>query len=160
MAEMALAVVLLVGAGLLIRSFAKLAAVDPGFKIERALTFELTLPDARYEKEPQQVAYFDQLLPRLRAIPGVQSAGAVDEPKEVLLWAAHYAASTKGRGRDRVGIGSAGSWANLTWDAAVRKMRLLGEVARLATMPPSDELARSLDPKAVSSRRAALGHDV
>jgi hypothetical protein len=93
-------------------------------------------------------------------IAGVQSAGAVDEPKEVLLWAAHYAASTKGRGRDRVGIGSAGSWANLTWDAAVRKMRLLGDVARLATMPPSEELARSLDPKAVSSRRAALGHDV
>jgi hypothetical protein len=39
-------------------------------------------------------------------------------------------------------------------------MRLLGEVAGLATMPPSEELARSLDPKAVSSRRAALGHDV
>jgi hypothetical protein len=39
-------------------------------------------------------------------------------------------------------------------------MRLLGDVARLATMPPSEELARSLDPKAVSSRRAALGHDV
>jgi methionine synthase II (cobalamin-independent) len=93
-------------------------------------------------------------------IAGVESAAAVDEPKEVLLWAAHYAASTKGRGRDRVGIGSAGSWANLTWDAAVRKMRLLGDVARLATMPPSEELARSLDPKAVSSRRAALGHDV
>jgi hypothetical protein len=93
-------------------------------------------------------------------IAGVESAGANDEPKEVLLWATHYAASTKGRGRDRVGIGSAGSWANLTWDVAVRKMRLLGEAARLATMPPSDELARSLDPNAVSSRRAALGHDV
>ena len=93
-------------------------------------------------------------------IAGVESAGANDEPKEVLLWAAHYAASTRGRGRDRVGIGSAGSWANLTWDVAVRKMRLLGEAARLATMPPSDELARSLDPNAVSSRRAALGHDV
>ena len=93
-------------------------------------------------------------------IAGVESAGALDEPKEVLLWAAHYAASTNGRGRARVGIGSAGSWADLTWDAAVRKMRLLGDVARLATMPPSKELARSLDPKAVSSRRAALGHDV
>jgi hypothetical protein len=93
-------------------------------------------------------------------IAGVESARAVDEPKEVLLWAAHYAASTKGRGRDRVGIGSAGSWANLTWDVVIRKMRLLGEAARLATMPPSEELARSLDPKAVSSRRAALGHDV
>ena len=93
-------------------------------------------------------------------IAGVESGREVDEPKEVLLWAAHYAASTKGRGRDRVGIGSAGSWANLTWDAAVRKMRLLGEAARLAIMPPSPELARSLDPKAVSSRRAAMGHDV
>ena len=93
-------------------------------------------------------------------IAGVESAGRFDEPKEVLLWAAHYAASTGGRGLDRVGLGSAGSWANLTWDTAVRKMRLLGEAARLATMPPGDELARSLDPRGVSSRRAALGHDV
>lgn len=93
-------------------------------------------------------------------IAGVESAAKVDEPKEVLLWAAHYAASTGGRGIDRVGLGSAGSWANLTWAAAVRKMRLLGEAARLATMPPGEDLARSLDPRGVSSRRAALGHDV
>ena len=92
-------------------------------------------------------------------VAGVESAGAADEPKEILLWAAHYAASTKGRGLDRVGVGSACSWANLTWEAAVRKMRLLGDAARLATLPPGDDLARSLDPKAVSSRRAALGHD-
>jgi len=92
-------------------------------------------------------------------IAGVESAAKADEPKEVLLWAAHYAASTRGRGMDRVGLGSAGSWANLTWEAAVRKMRLLGEAARLATMPPGDDLARRLDPRAVSSRRAALGHD-
>jgi hypothetical protein len=92
-------------------------------------------------------------------IAGVESAGESDEPKEVVLWAAHYAASTKGRGRDRVGIGSAGSWASLTWDAAVRKMRLLGDVARLASMPPSEELVRSLDPRAVDARRAGLGHD-
>jgi methionine synthase II (cobalamin-independent) len=91
-------------------------------------------------------------------IVGAESARAVDEPKEVLLWAAHYAASTRGRGRDRVGIGSAGSWANLTWAAALRKMRLLGEAARLAAMPPGDALARSLDPRALDARRAALGH--
>ena len=83
----------------------------------------------------------------------------LDESKEVMLWAAHYAASTGGRGLARVGLGSAGSWANVTWDAAVRKMHLLGEAARLASLPPSEELARSLDPRAVSSRRAALGHD-
>jgi putative ABC transport system permease protein len=76
-AEMALAVTLLTGAGLLIRSFIKLASVDPGFHVAQVLTFELSLPDSRFEKEAQQVAFMDQLLPRLHAIPGVASAGAV-----------------------------------------------------------------------------------
>jgi predicted permease len=75
--EMALAVMLLAGAGLFIRSFVKLASVDPGFHAAKALTFELSLPDLRYEKEQQQLAFFDQLLPRLRAIPGVQKVAAV-----------------------------------------------------------------------------------
>ena len=75
--ELALAVMLLAGAGLLMRSFMKLQAVDPGFKAEQALTFDLTLPDARYKEEAQTVAFFDQLLPRLRALPGVRSASAV-----------------------------------------------------------------------------------
>jgi hypothetical protein len=93
-------------------------------------------------------------------VAGVESAGKTDEPKEVLLWAAHYAASTQGRGMARVGLGSAGSWTNLEWATAVRKMRLLGEAARLATMPQGDDLIRSMDPRAVSPRHAALGHDV
>ncbi len=84
---------------------------------------------------------------------------ASDEPKEVQLWAAHYAASTRGRGLARVGLGSAGSFANLAWEVAVRKLRRLGEAARLAQLPPGEELTRSVDPRAVSSRRAALGHD-
>jgi putative ABC transport system permease protein len=75
--EVALAVTLLAGAGLLIRSFTKLAAVDPGFSVQPALTFDLTLPDARYEEEARQLTFFDQLLPRLEALPGVQSAAAV-----------------------------------------------------------------------------------
>ena len=95
----------------------------------------------------------------LGVIVGAESARAVDEPKEVLLWAAHYAASTRGRGLDRIGIGSAGSYGNLTWEAAVRKMGILGEAARLATLPPGDNLARSLDPRALDARRAAMGHD-
>jgi methionine synthase II (cobalamin-independent) len=93
-------------------------------------------------------------------IAGVESARDEDEPKEVLLWAARYAASTRGRGLDRVGLGSAGSWANLPWDAAVRKMQLLGETARLASMPAGDELAASIDPRAVDARAAALGTTV
>jgi putative ABC transport system permease protein len=76
-AELALAVMLLAGAGLLMRSFVKLQAVDPGFRPEQALTFELSLPDARYAEDPARIAFFDQLLPRLRALPGVRSAAAV-----------------------------------------------------------------------------------
>lgn len=91
-------------------------------------------------------------------VVGVLAAREPDEPREVLLWAAHYAASTGGRGPARVGLGSAGGYANLTWEAALRKMRLLGEAARLADLPPSEELARSLDPASISARRAGLGH--
>jgi methionine synthase II (cobalamin-independent) len=90
-------------------------------------------------------------------IAGALSARDVDEPKEVLLWAAHYAASTGGRGLARVGVGSAGDYATLTWEAAVRKMQLLGNAARLADLPPGDELAGSVDPASISARRAGLG---
>ncbi len=82
-------------------------------------------------------------------------AGSDDSP-EVLLWAAAYAASTAGRGPARVGLATAGSLAGLSWDAAVTKMRRLGEAARLADLPP-DELHRSIDPRAVDIRSAALG---
>lgn len=102
--------------------------------------------------------YVVRAVPRDRGvIAGVLSGAARDEAKEVMHWAAHYAAST-GRGRVRVGVGSAGSWANLTWEVALRKLERLGEVARLVAMPASEELARSMDPRAVSSRRAAVGH--
>jgi putative ABC transport system permease protein len=75
--ELALAVMLLAGAGLLLRSFMKLQAVDPGFRVGQALTFDLTLPDARYKEDARRTAFFDQLLPRLRALPGVRSASSV-----------------------------------------------------------------------------------
>jgi methionine synthase II (cobalamin-independent) len=90
-------------------------------------------------------------------IAGAESAREEDESKEVLVWAARYAASTNGRGFDRVGLGSAGSYANLTWESAVRKMRLLGEAARLASLSAGDAMAAGLDPRAVSARAAALG---
>ena len=76
-AELALAVMLLAGAGLLMRSFMKLQAVDPGFRSEQALTFELTLPESRYAEDEPRIQFFDQLLSRLRALPGVRSASAV-----------------------------------------------------------------------------------
>ena len=76
-AELGLAVMLLVGAGLLMRSFALLHSVDPGFRPESALTFNLTLPDARYAEDAPRVVFFDELLPKLGALPGVRSAAAV-----------------------------------------------------------------------------------
>lgn len=75
-AEVALAVLLLVGAGLLLRSFSHLLAVHPGFEAAHALSFEIDLPDDRYAK-PQRAAFFARLLDRLSGLPGVTAAGAV-----------------------------------------------------------------------------------
>ncbi|HYU34646.1 MAG TPA: ABC transporter permease [Thermoanaerobaculia bacterium] len=75
--EVAVALVLLVGAGLLLRSFARLRAVDPGFHPEGVLTAEIALPDQKYEQQERQIAFTRELLDRLRAIPGVQSADTV-----------------------------------------------------------------------------------
>ena len=82
-------------------------------------------------------------------------AGTADGP-ETLLWAVGYAASTAGRGRQRVGLATASSLAHLPWAVAVRKLERLGEAARLADLPAAERI-QALDPRAVSSRRAALG---
>jgi putative ABC transport system permease protein len=73
-AEIALAMVLLVGAGLLIRGFAHLRAVDPGFNPQNVMTMYLQLPAARYAQIPRQTQFRRQLLDRLNALPGVAAA--------------------------------------------------------------------------------------
>ena len=75
--EVALALVLLVGAGLLLQSFARLSRVNPGVQPERLLTAFIGLPDAAYPKPENVVAFHNQLLPRLQALPGVSSASTV-----------------------------------------------------------------------------------
>jgi putative ABC transport system permease protein len=75
--EVALSIVLLVGAVLLLRSFARLSGVDPGFRPENVLTFSVGLPDSSYPEDHQRVALFDRLLERLGALPGVQHLGMV-----------------------------------------------------------------------------------
>ncbi len=72
--ETALAVVLLAGAGLLLRSLLGLGRVDPGFAKDHVITFGLDLPD-RY-RHPQRIEFYRQLLPRIRRLPGVRSASA------------------------------------------------------------------------------------
>ncbi len=72
--EIALAVVLVVGAGLMLRSFAALQGVDPGFNHEGLLTFRLFLPSSTYTAPQDQVAFYRQLEAKLLEIPGVESA--------------------------------------------------------------------------------------
>jgi putative ABC transport system permease protein len=76
-AEMALAVTLLAGAGLLINSFGRLVRVDPGFQPEQTLAFSLYAPPADYESDAEVNQLYGTLLERIRALPGVRSAGGV-----------------------------------------------------------------------------------
>ncbi len=73
-AEIALSVALLIGASLMIRSFAQLQSVDPGFRPSHVLTMEIALPESRY-KELKVALFFRQLLERVARLPGVESAG-------------------------------------------------------------------------------------
>ncbi len=77
-AEVSLSLVLLVGAGLLLRSFARLQRVDPGFRARNVLTFGVSLPPTRYSSQALTSAFFRALLERLATLPGVESAGAVN----------------------------------------------------------------------------------
>ncbi|HEX6315612.1 MAG TPA: ABC transporter permease [Gemmatimonadaceae bacterium] len=74
--ELAVAIVLLVGAGLLLRSFARLQRVDPGFRAEGLTAFTVTLQDSRYARLEEQRRFLDQALEGLRALPGVTQAAA------------------------------------------------------------------------------------
>jgi len=76
-AETALAVVLLSGAVLLIRSFTQLSRVDPGFVVGHAVTFGVGLPDVLYDTDEKRLVFYDGLIERLHAVPGVTDVGAV-----------------------------------------------------------------------------------
>ena len=75
--EVALSLVLLVGAALLLRSFARLTNINPGFAPEHVLSFQVMLPQTSYPDDPRRDAFFDRLLERLRGTPGVAAAGMI-----------------------------------------------------------------------------------
>ncbi|MGH7481876.1 MAG: ABC transporter permease [Longimicrobiales bacterium] len=76
-AQFALAVVLAAGAALLMRSFIELRSVDPGFRTEGILTFDVSLPESRYPEPWQARAFYERLLASIEALPGVVSADAI-----------------------------------------------------------------------------------
>jgi putative ABC transport system permease protein len=72
--QVALSLLLLIGAGLLVRSFARLLSVDPGFDSRNVLTMNVSLPTVKYSEAQKQIEFFDELLRRVSALPGVRSA--------------------------------------------------------------------------------------
>jgi putative ABC transport system permease protein len=76
-AEVALALVLLVGAGLLVRSFIRLLNVDPGFQSSGVITMKLSLPELGYPDDARRVSFFRELFGRIERVPGVRAAGGI-----------------------------------------------------------------------------------
>jgi len=79
-AEVALALVLVIGAGLMIRSFLRLQQVDPGFNPNNLLMLSISLPGARYPEDSQATAFFEQAEQRIRNLPGVEAVGSTTKP--------------------------------------------------------------------------------
>jgi putative ABC transport system permease protein len=76
--EIALSLALLIGAGLLLKSFVRLEQVDPGFQPNNLLTVWMALPEAKYRQPQQRVEFYRQALERIQALPGVRSVGTID----------------------------------------------------------------------------------
>ena len=76
-AQMAMAVILLTGSGLMMKTFVSLLSVDPGFRAENVLTLRVSAPARAYPDAPAVVGFYDELLRRIRELPGVENAGAV-----------------------------------------------------------------------------------
>jgi len=79
-AEVALALVLVIGAGLMIRSFLRLQQVNPGFNPNNLLMLSVSLPGARYPEDRHAIAFFDQAEQRIKALPGVVEVGSTNVP--------------------------------------------------------------------------------
>ena len=77
--EIAVTLVLLVGAGLMIRSFLRLHEVNPGFNTENMLTMRIWLPASRYGSNEQQTAFFQQVIDRIETVPAVRAVGAIQD---------------------------------------------------------------------------------
>ena len=90
--EVALALMLAVGAGLLVRSFVELQRVNPGFEPDGLVAVSMVVPRARYDTTPKVHAFYDELIARTRALPGVTDAAVVRQlPLKGLSWSSGFA---------------------------------------------------------------------
>jgi putative ABC transport system permease protein len=86
-AEVTLSVMLVICAGLLIRSFWRLQQVDPGVKASNVLTFRLSLPRAQFQERPDRIAFYQRLFAQLETLPGVRAVGATNRlPLAGIQW--------------------------------------------------------------------------
>jgi putative ABC transport system permease protein len=77
--EVALALVLSIGAGLMVRSFVSIQRVNPGFDPQHVLSMKITLPESKYPETQQRVIFYREILERVKTLPGVLSAGAITD---------------------------------------------------------------------------------
>jgi putative ABC transport system permease protein len=103
-AELALALILFIGAGLLLRSFTQLASVRPGFDPQGVLTARVSLPVNLYQTQEKQLAFFRELETRLRALPGVDSVGLANS---IPLQGFHLGTVFQRNDRPQLPLGSA-----------------------------------------------------
>jgi len=114
-AELALSLMLLVGAGLLVRSLIKLQSVDPGVQARNVLTMTVSVPDARYPESEQASRFFDRLLARVRALPGVEAAAvSFGLPPDQLIISEDF--RVEGRPHDPLATEPAASWLSVDRD--------------------------------------------
>jgi putative ABC transport system permease protein len=101
--EVALAVLLVAGAGLMVRTYWHLRHVDPGFRTEGVLAFQFTVPSSRYQARDDVISFYDRFLESLQARPGIERAGLVGQlPLDGASWSSQFQA--EGWPPERVGL--------------------------------------------------------
>ena len=90
--ETGLALILVAGAGLLMEAWRSVLSIDPGFRADHVMTFGLALPDATYGTAEKRITYYNELLSRLRRMPGLQAVGATSAPPLGGHWGGQFEA--------------------------------------------------------------------
>jgi putative ABC transport system permease protein len=164
-AELALAVVLLTSAGLLLRTFAALRSVDLGYQTENRVTFDVALPDARYESREKRAAFLVALTNALRALPGVQSVGATTglplsgygySMSAYALDGVHLSDESQDRLSSQLRVATPGYFT--TMGIPLKSGRWFTDADRLETQPVA--VVNEAAAKLIAPGKSAIGHSI